>query len=74
MELRSSPNSSSLKLLRKEGINSNLIVPMTVGEGVLGFFFFSSTKEAHFDEELVRLREKIVNEAKAVLNRAYYLR
>lgn len=70
--LKKRPNSRSLNLLANEGIRSNLILPMTMGEGVFGILFFSSTKPNFFTKEHMRLGKKIVHDVKGLLNRAYF--
>lgn len=70
--LQSRPNSASLKLLLQEGIQSNLILPMTMGKTVFGFLFLSSFKKHHFTFKHQTLGEKIVYEIKGLINRAYF--
>lgn len=66
------PHSQALKLLRKEGVRSNLILPLTMGEAVFGFFFMSSTKPHFFNENHRAQGWRIANDIKGILNRAYF--
>ena len=68
----SKPYSASLKLLRMEGIMSNMVVPLVMGDAVFGMVFFSSVKKKHFTEDHLRLAEKIIYEISGLLNRAYF--
>lgn len=69
---QSRPDSISLKLLHQEGIQSNLILPMTMGKTVFGFLFLSSRNKEHFTLKHQSLGEKIVYEVKGLINRAYF--
>lgn len=71
-ELIKRPNSASLKLLMEEGVQSNLVVPLIMGEAVFGMVFFSSTEKHHFNHEHLRLAEKLIYEISGMLNRAYF--
>lgn len=71
-ELKSRPNSASLRLLTQEGMRSNLILPMTMGNAVFGFLFISSRHANHFTSQHLHLGEKIVYEIKGLLNRSYF--
>ena len=71
--LQSRPNSASLKLLLQEGIQSNLILPMTMGKTVFGFLFLSSRQKYHFTFKHQTLGEKIIYEIKGLINRAYFI-
>jgi len=71
-ELKLRPNSASLRLLNKEGMRSNLILPMTMGNAVFGFLFISSRHPNHFTSQHLHLGEKIVYEIKGLLNRSYF--
>lgn len=66
------PKSSSLYLLSKEGIKSNLILPLTMGNVVFGFLFLSSKQKNFFTLNHMHLAEKIVYEIKGLLNRSYF--
>lgn len=71
-EHKKRPKSAALTLLRAEGIQSNLVVPLLMGEAVFGAIFFSSTQKNYFDERSMRRAEKIINEISGFLNRAYF--
>lgn len=66
------PKSSSLYLLSQEGIKSNIILPMTMGNAVFGFLFLSSKEKNFFTLNHLHLAEKIVYEIKGLLNRSYF--
>jgi len=70
-ELLFRPNSESLQLLDKEGIKSNMIIPLISNGTVLGFLFFSSVKENNYDERTVQLGVKISNEISNILDKTY---
>jgi len=59
-------------LLNLEGIKSNLIIPMTMGNVVFGFLFLSSKQKNFFTQNHLHLAEKIVYEIKGLLNRSYF--
>lgn len=71
-EFRKRPKSSSLYLLSQEGIKSNLILPLTMGNAVFGFLFLSSREKNFFNLNHLHLAEKIVYEIKGLLNRTYF--
>jgi response regulator RpfG family c-di-GMP phosphodiesterase len=71
-ELSLRPHSAALNLLAKEGIRSNLILPMTMGNAVFGFLFLSSRQAHFFTDQHKHLGEKIVYEIKGLLNRSYF--
>lgn len=71
-EFRKRPKSSSLYLLAQEGIKSNLILPLTMGNAVFGFLFLSSREKDFFNLNHLHLAEKIVYEIKGLLNRTYF--
>jgi HD-GYP domain-containing protein (c-di-GMP phosphodiesterase class II) len=71
-EYQERPLSAALGLLRDEGIQSNLVVPLHMGEAVFGAIFLSSLKRDHFDERDMRRAEKIIYEISGFLNRAYF--
>lgn len=71
-EFRKRPKSSSLYLLSQEGIKSNLILPLTMGNAVFGFLFLSSREKNFFNLNHLHLAEKIVYEIKGLLNRSYF--
>lgn len=66
------PKSPTLGLLRKEGMNSNMVIPLKMGQAVFGMLFFSSTEAGFFSEAELRTGEAIVDEIAPLLNRAYF--
>lgn len=66
------PASASLLLLRKEGVMSNLVVPLLMGESVFGVVFLSSLEKDFFNEQHLKLAEKLIYEISGFLNRAYF--
>lgn len=66
------PHSMPLKMLVNEGIQSNIIIPMTMGAAVFGMVFLSSKHKGFFTEEHLKIGEKIVYDVKGLLNRAYF--
>lgn len=66
------PASASLNLLRKEGVSSNLVVPLLMGESVFGVVFLSSLEKDFFNEQHLKLAEKLIYEISGFLNRAYF--
>ena len=71
-ELKKRPYSASLRLLREEGVQSNLVVPLIMGEAVFGVVFFSSSEKNHFDKMNLKLAEKVIYEISGLLNRSYF--
>lgn len=70
-DLEKNPHSSSLKLLKKEGINSNMIIPLTTNDVVFGFLFFSSRNEDNYNNKDLELGTKIGQEVSGILNTSY---
>jgi len=68
------PNSLSLDLINREGIGSNMIIPLVSNNVVFGFIFVSSLNKGHFTDEHLRLSSKIVYEIGGPLNRSYLLK
>lgn len=66
------PESPALSLLNTEGIKSNLVLPMTMGDAVFGMVFLSSKEKCFFGQEHLMLAEKLIYEIKGLLNRAYF--
>jgi HD-GYP domain-containing protein (c-di-GMP phosphodiesterase class II) len=66
------PHSAALTLLVREGMRSNLVLPMTMGNAVFGFLFLSSRQASFFTEQDKHLGEKIAYEIKGLLNRSYF--
>jgi response regulator RpfG family c-di-GMP phosphodiesterase len=70
--LRQRPNSPSLNLIIKEGVLSNMIIPILLNQTVYGFLFISSKQRNAFTNDDLRLIEKIMVDIKDLLNRAYF--
>ncbi len=70
--LKKKPNSAALLLLNAEGVKSNMVIPLKMGEAVFGMVFFSSIEKNHFNTKHLRLAEKIINEVSGLLNRSYF--
>lgn len=66
------PISASLILLRDEGVLSNMVVPLLMGETVFGVVFFSSIQKNFFNDEHLKFAEKLIYEISGFLNRAYF--
>lgn len=71
-EINERPNSDALRLLREEGIRSNMVVPVMMGDAVFGLVFFSSKSPRHFTQKDLKLAEKVISEISGLLNRAYF--
>jgi len=71
-DIEQRPNSASLMLLRSEGIQSNLIIPLVSNGAVFGMVFLSSLNKGHFKEKEQRLAEKIIYEISGILNKSYF--
>ncbi|MBN2793901.1 MAG: HD domain-containing protein [Clostridia bacterium] len=69
---RENPKSPSLRLITSEGIQSNLVVPVLMGEVVFGLIFFSSREKDYFNATHVRIAEKMIYEISGFLNRSYF--
>lgn len=67
----SKPSSESLRLICKEGIKSNMIIPLIMRDTVFGILFFSSTEKDSFDKESLRIAQKITYDITGYLNRSY---
>ena len=66
------PKSPSLRLIRREGIQSNMIIPLISSGTVFGMVFFSSLEKNHFKEKEQKLAEKIIYEISGLLNKSYF--
>lgn len=71
-EVKKRPFSASIKLLLEEGVKSNLVIPLIMGEAVFGVVFFSSSEKNHFSQTHLRLLEKVIYEISGLLNRSYF--
>lgn len=70
----SKPYSPSLKLIRQEGVLSNMNIPLIINDEVFGIVFLSSLEKNHFNEEDLSLATKIISEITGFLNRSYLLK
>lgn len=66
------PKSKSLKLIMSEGIKSNLMLPLIMGDIVFGVVFFSSSEKAFFTERHKKAAEKLLKEISSHFNSAYF--
>lgn len=66
------PTSPSLALLRKEGMYSNMAIPIKIGQAVFGILFFSSRSQSFFGEQEKAIGEDIVDEIAPLLNKSYF--
>lgn len=71
VELSKRPESASLNLLKKEGIKSNMTIPLIINDTVTGFIFLSSTKVNNFDEKELILAENIGHEISTSIYKTY---
>ncbi|MCX7708995.1 MAG: HD domain-containing protein [Clostridia bacterium] len=70
-ELALRPESASLKLLRSEGIQSNMIFPLVMNQSVFAFLFFSSVHKNNYDEKSLQVGQNIALEIAALLDKTY---
>jgi HD-GYP domain-containing protein (c-di-GMP phosphodiesterase class II) len=68
------PDSPSLKLVRQEGLLSNMNIPLIINDAVFGIVFLSSLEKDHFKEDDLSLATKIISEITGFLNRSYLLK
>lgn len=66
--------SSALKLILREGIKSNLTIPLIKNDVVFGFIFFSSSKKKNYNEKDLNLAVKISQEITGILNTSYFIK
>lgn len=66
--------SNSLKLILKEGIKSNMIIPLILNDEVFGMVFFSSLEKNQFTSKQFDLASKMIYEVTGALNRAYLMK
>ncbi|HAS73570.1 MAG TPA: metal-dependent phosphohydrolase, partial [Clostridiales bacterium UBA8960] len=72
LELAHRPASASIRLLREEGVQSNMVVPLIMGDSVFGIVFFSSIHKHFFTQQHLKLSEKLIFEISGFMNRAYF--
>lgn len=70
--LREKPHSTSLLLATKEGIRSNMVIPLISNGEVFGFVFFSAMEKNFFTEDHLRIGTKLIYEITGFLNRAFF--
>ncbi len=68
------PQSKPLELITREGLKSNMSIPLLINNEVFGILFFSSTYKNHFTKDHLRQASKIVNEISGFFNRSYLLK
>lgn len=68
------PNSHSMSLIIKEGIKSNMSVPLVMNNEVFGIVFLSSKQVNHFTDEDYKFAENLLYEITGVLNRSYLMK
>lgn len=71
LEFEQRPFSPSLSLIKDEGINSNMIVPLLIEDAVFGFIFFSSVHKNNYDESSLRLAVNISREISTIIDKTY---
>lgn len=71
---RENINSESLRRMTKEGMRSNMILPIFSGKKIIGLFFYSSSEKDFFTEDYYRLSEKILSEVSEILKRSYLVK
>lgn len=64
--------SASLSLLLKEGMQSNMVIPLKMGQAVFGLLFFTSRTKRYFTEAELEIGESIVDEIGVLLNKSYF--
>lgn len=65
------PNSKSLLLLKKEGIKSNITLPLILDNAVFGFLFLSSNKKNYFKKSNLKISNKIAYDLSILLEKSY---
>jgi response regulator RpfG family c-di-GMP phosphodiesterase len=68
------PESSSMALIIKEGIRSNMSMPLIMNNEVFGVVFLSSKTPNHFTKEHYMFAENLLYEITGVLNRSYLMK
>lgn len=70
--LQEKSNSISLKKIVNEGIRSNLMIPLQLGDGLFGIVFLSSKERDFFNSSHIALANQLVYEIKDLLNRSFF--
>jgi response regulator RpfG family c-di-GMP phosphodiesterase len=68
------PDSVSMNLIVKEGIRSNMNIPLIINDKVFGIVFFSSKKAHHFTHEHYEFASNLIFEISGALNRSYLMK
>lgn len=71
-DLKEHPKSAAVNLIYEEGIRSNAVIPLAIGDAVFGMVFLSSKQKNHFSKEYLRIAEKVIKEISLILNRSYF--
>ena len=71
-DLKEHPKSAAVNLIFEEGIRSNAVIPLAIGDAVFGMVFLSSKSKHHFSKEYLRIAEKVIKEISLILNRSYF--
>lgn len=71
-DLKEHPKSAAANLIFEEGIRSNAVIPLAIGDAVFGMVFLSSKSKHHFSKEYLRIAEKVIKEISLILNRSYF--
>lgn len=69
--IKNNPNSKSINLLLKEGIQSNIVFPLLIDNDVYGFLFLSSKNKNHFNKKIADLGENISYDISGLINKTY---
>ncbi len=72
--LAKNPDSLSMQMIVREGIRSNMSLPLMIKNNVFGVVFFSSKKANHFSEENYRFASSLLYEITGALNRSYLMK
>lgn len=61
----------SLELIAKEGIKSNMIIPLIINNRVFGFLFFSSFDKNTYDHRSLKIGENIAHSIATIIEKTY---
>lgn len=70
-ELAQRPQSVSLKLIREEGIRSNMVIPLMNDNEVFGFLFFSASEPKIYNDLTLQVGKNISHELASIINKTY---
>ncbi len=68
------PNSKSTELLLKEGVQSNLTLPLTANKATVGYIFFSSKTKNAFSEKHANLLLAVIQTLSYTMERLWRIR